>query len=79
MQERCVRNVRDELIRSSRLSHDDLVLLDYQNRGLGTKQIADALSTSPTSIDSRFQRVNVKLGVLNRKAAARLAAEYGLI
>jgi DNA-binding CsgD family transcriptional regulator len=34
---------------------------------------------SNSSIESHFQRVNVKLGVANRKAAARLAAEYGLI
>ena len=34
---------------------------------------------SPTAVNSRFQRLNAKLGVPNRKAAAQLAAEYGLI
>jgi DNA-binding CsgD family transcriptional regulator len=79
LQEWCIRNVRDELVRSSRITQGDLVLLEYERRGLGTKQIADALGASPTSIHSRFQRINIKLGVINRKAAARLAAEYGLI
>ena len=79
LHEWCIRNVRDELVRSSRITPGDLLLLDYHSKGLGTKQIADALGTSPTCVNSRFQRVNIKLGVLNRRAAARLAAEYGLI
>ena len=79
LHEWCIRNVRDELVRSSRITPADLLLLDYHSKGLGTKQIADALGTSTTCVNSRFQRVNIKLGVLNRRSAARLAAEYGLI
>jgi hypothetical protein len=30
-------------------------------------------------VNSRFQRMTEKLGVPNRKTAAKLAAEYGLI
>ena len=77
--EGCIRSTRDELIRTWRISRKELALLDCQRRGMGTKQIADALGTSAHSVNSRFQRVNAKLGVLSRKAAASLAAEYGLI
>jgi hypothetical protein len=34
---------------------------------------------SRSSINSRFQRMNSRLGVANRKMAARLVAECGLI
>jgi len=50
-----------------------------RTQGHSTKEIARQLATSAGSINSRFQRLNAKLGVANRKAAARLAAEYGLI
>ena len=77
LHEWCIRNVRDELVRSSRITPADLLLLDYHSKGLGTKQIANALGTSTTCVNSRFQRVNIKLGVLNRRSAARLAARAG--
>jgi DNA-binding CsgD family transcriptional regulator len=75
----CIRAVREEVRRCWRITREELVLLDYEIKGLRTKQIAKLLGTSAYSIDARFTRVNAKLGVLNRKAAARLAAEYGLI
>jgi hypothetical protein len=71
--------IRDELIARTQISASDLVLLAHEHQGHSTKAIARALSASAGSIDSRFQRINAKLGVANRKAAARLAAEYGLI
>jgi DNA-binding NarL/FixJ family response regulator len=64
---------------NARITDDDLVLLRHERLGHATKVIASALDTTASSIDSRFQRVNQKLGVPNRKAAATLAAEYGLI
>ena len=41
--------------------------------------MARLLQMSPHAINSRFQRMNARLGVPNRRAAAQLAAEYGLI
>jgi len=71
--------IKRELIVNAGITDDDLVLLRHERLGHGTKMIATELNTTPSSIDSRFQRVNQKLGVPNRKAAATLAAEYGLI
>lgn len=71
--------IKRELIKNARITPDDLVLLRLERVGHITKTIAEELDTSPCSIDSRFQRINQKLGVPNRKAAANLAAEYGLI
>jgi DNA-binding CsgD family transcriptional regulator len=75
----CIRSVREEIRRRWQINPQELTLLSCEFKGLRTKQIAKLLGISTASIDSHFQRVNVKLGVLNRKAAARLAAEYGLI
>ena len=71
--------IKRELRASARISPEDLALLRHERLGHGTKRIADELGTSTSSVDSRFQRINAKLGVANRKAAAALAAEYGLI
>ena len=68
-----------ELIAKAELSKDDLVLLAHERRGLSSKLMARALNVSVSSIDSRFYRMLPRLGVSNRRAAARLAAEYGLI
>lgn len=77
--EGCMRSTRDELIRAWHINQKELVLLDLQRRGMSTKAIAASLGVSTHAVDSYFQRLNRKLGVLNRKEAARLAAEYGLI
>jgi DNA-binding CsgD family transcriptional regulator len=74
-----VRQVRDELMRDTRLTEEEIALLVRERDGESTKQIAAALGTSEISINSRFQRLNAKLNVPNRRSAARLAAEYGLI
>jgi DNA-binding CsgD family transcriptional regulator len=74
-----IARIRDELIARTHISDSDLVLLAHERQGHSTKAIARALDASAGSIDSHFQRINAKLGVANRKAAARLAAEYGLI
>lgn len=71
--------IKRQLIDDSGLSADDLHLLAYEWHGLSSKEIARQLNTSPQSINSRFQRMLTKLGMPNRRAAARLAAEYGLI
>jgi DNA-binding CsgD family transcriptional regulator len=74
-----IRSVREEIRHRWRITREEIVLLEYEMKGFQTKRIASLLGASAYAIDSRFTRVNAKLGVLNRQAAARLAAEYGLI
>ena len=71
--------IRRELIDKVNLTSSDLVLLRHQHRGHSSKRIAADLRVSQSSINSRFQRMNIKLGVTNRRMAARLACEVGLI
>jgi DNA-binding CsgD family transcriptional regulator len=71
--------IKRDLMDKARITSDDLALLRLERAGHSTKRIAADLGTSPMSIDSRFQRINAKLGVASRKDAANLAAEYGLI
>ena len=74
-----MQHIRREMIQEARLTDEDLMLLAHERRGLCTKAMATVLKTSPQSINSRFQRMNARLGVPNRKAAAQMAAEYGLV
>jgi len=71
--------IKRDLVVNAHITPDDLILLRHERVGHRTKKIATELDVSPSSIDTRFQRINAKLGVPNRAAAARLAAEYGLI
>ena len=71
--------IRRELIVKARVTPADLMLLRYEHEGQSSKRIAAALDVSTSSVNSRFQRMIAKLGVPNRKMAARLAAECGLI
>ena len=70
---------RRELLLKARITDTDLELLRHEHLGHGSKRIAAALHVSASSINSRFQRMNAKLGVPNRRVAARLAAECGLL
>lgn len=74
-----VRKIRDEMIAVHRIGAQDLELLRLERAGESTKAIARRCNMTTASVDSRFQRLNAKLAMPNRKAAARLAAEYGLI
>lgn len=71
--------IKQELMQKARITSDELALLRRERAGQSSKCIAAELGTSSASIDSRFQRINAKLEVATRKAAANLAAEYGLI
>ena len=71
--------IRRDLVIKSRITPSDLELLRHERQGHSSKRIAAELHVSKSSINSRFQRMNVKLGVPNRRLAARLAAECGLI
>ena len=74
-----LRHLRDELAAATGVTQADVELLSQELLGHSTKTIARTLGLSTGSVDSRFQRLNIKLGVPSRKAAARVAAEYGLI
>ena len=71
--------IRRELLVRARITPSDLELLRHEYHGHSSKHIAAVLQVSPSSINSRFQRMNTKLGVPNRRTAARLAAECGLL
>ena len=71
--------IRRELIVKARITQADLELLRHQCQGHSSKRIAAELRVSNSSINSRFQRMNTKLGVPNRRMAARLAVECGLL
>jgi len=74
-----MRRTRAELQRNARLRSDDLRLLALERQGLSTKQIARLINSSVTAVDSRFQRINAKLGVTNRRHAALRASIHGLL
>lgn len=74
-----LRRMRDELQLAWEVNAEELQLLGWERQGLRSKAIAAKLGTSEDSIDCRFKRLNARLGVAGRKAAAQLAAEYGLI
>lgn len=71
--------IRRELVVKARITPSDLELLRHENQGHSSKRIAADLQVSISSINSRFQRMNTKLGVANRRMAAKLAVECGLL
>lgn len=74
-----VARLREELIGQASLTAEDLVLLEHERQGHKSKHVAQALQVSSLAVDSRWQRLNAKLGVTSRARAAHLAAEFGLI
>ena len=68
-----------EIQLNSQLTATDLLLLAYAREGLPTKNIARAVGLTAEAIDTRFRRMNTKLRTPSRKAAARIASDYGLI
>lgn len=79
LHERWADKLRREFIRSSDLSRLDLRVLELELTGCGTKEIARELRSTNASVNSRFQRLNQKLRVTSRRAAALRAMEFGLI
>jgi DNA-binding CsgD family transcriptional regulator len=71
--------IRRDLILKARITPEDLILLQHQCQGHSSKKIAAELQVSKGSINSRFQRMNAKLGVDTRRMAVQLAIECGLI
>lgn len=74
-----MRRARDELVRGARLTDRDLDLLRRESLGHGSKRIAAALSAEAKTIDCRFHRLNVRLGVASRRDAVQLCRRYGLL
>jgi DNA-binding CsgD family transcriptional regulator len=79
LHEWCLSHARRDFVSRAHLTPRDLDLLRREHRGYGTKEIARQLQVTVQSVDSRFQRLNARLGVSSRKAAASLAVTYGLI
>lgn len=73
------RHLKRHLQLHARIRKSDLELLEMEWQGLTTKEIALRTGMSATSVDSRFQRLNVRMACPNRKESARRAAEYGLL
>ena len=71
--------MRREMLAAAKLSDADIEMLRHERAGISTKVIARHMEMTPSAVDSRFQRIIARLGVPNRRAAARKAAEYGLI
>lgn len=69
---------RRQLERVTQLRATDVRLLELEFEGLSTKQIARELGMTCSSVDSRFQRINVRMGCASRKASAQKAACHGL-
>jgi DNA-binding CsgD family transcriptional regulator len=74
-----IKRARAELIARARITSLEVELLEFEWQGHGTKRIAQMLGRSEASVNNLFQRLNAKLGVPTRHAAARVAAEFGLI
>lgn len=71
--------IRRELVVKSRIRQRDLVLLEHECLGHSSSRIAAELHISRECVNSRFQRIIAKLGVPNRRTAARFAVDCGLI
>jgi len=74
-----IEKLRDELLARVRFSEFELSLLSHERNGLRSKEVAALTQSTWQLVDMRWQRLNAKLGVSSRSAAARIAAEYGLI
>jgi DNA-binding NarL/FixJ family response regulator len=70
---------REQTLARSRITEEELDLLERFWLGQTSKRIGAELNLSRIAVNSPFQRLRVKLGVRSRKSAARLAADCGLI
>ncbi|MGS5087107.1 autoinducer binding domain-containing protein [Hydrogenophaga sp. A37] len=73
------KSMREELLQGVRLTEADLQLLRCEAAGHSSKVIGAAMKLEAKTIDSRFQRVNAKLGAPDRRTAVRIARLYGLL
>ncbi len=73
------KSMREELLRGASLTEADLRLLRCEAAGHSSKIIGAAMNLEAKTIDSRFQRLNAKLGASDRRSAVRIARLYGLL
>lgn len=71
--------IRRETLARSRITDEELLLLERHWLGYTSERIGAEMNLSRTAVNSRFQRLLAKLGVGSRRSAARVAAECGLI
>jgi DNA-binding NarL/FixJ family response regulator len=71
--------MREELLRGASLTEADLHLLRCEAAGHSSKVIGAAMNLEAKTIDSRFQRINAKLGAPDRRTSSRIARLYGLL
>lgn len=71
--------LHQRLVESAKLEETDMQLLALEQRGLQSKEIATITGMSKATIDSRFQRINMRLHCSNRRASAMRAVAYGLL
>ena len=71
--------IRDELVAKAGIDDHDRHLLALDASGLSSKEIARQLATTAYTIEGRFKSIQRRLKATSRKAASRLATEYGLI
>ncbi|MCU7376179.1 hypothetical protein PEC18_36685 [Paucibacter sp. O1-1] len=74
-----LRYLHQRLVQTARLERTDMKLLALEHRGLQTKEIATLTGLSRASVDSRFQRINMRLHCSSRRASALRAVAYGLL
>jgi DNA-binding NarL/FixJ family response regulator len=73
------KSMREELLRGASLTESELHLLRCEAAGHSSKVIGAAMNLEAKTIDSRFQRLNSKLGAPDRRSAVRIARLYGLL
>lgn len=74
-----LRTIGNELITWSGITANEIALLRHEEAGHTSKMIAAELNIESKTIDSRFQTLNMKLDVPDRRTAARIARLYGLL
>lgn len=74
-----LQTIRTELLTWSRITPAEIELLRREDAGQSSKTIAAALDIETTAVNSRFQRLTAKLGVSDRRSAARIARLYGVL
>lgn len=73
------KSMREELLQGASLTEADLHLLRFEAAGHSSKVIGAAMNLEAKTIDCRFQRLNAKMGVPDRRTAVRIARLYGLL
>lgn len=73
------RFLRAELINRLSISDFEIEMLRLELAGLGTKTAAIRLGLSEATVNTRWQRLNAKLGVPQRRRAAETASRFGIV